>query len=83
MKALVLIVVAYAIGAYFVIRATIELATIDYGNPSSYRDDWGGPSLVGVIAVHCLPGVIALIAMVWAWPRVRAARGRRRDPTSR
>jgi hypothetical protein len=38
------------IGASFVIRAMIELATLDYGDSASYRDDWVGPSLVGVLA---------------------------------
>jgi hypothetical protein len=65
------IVIAYLLGAYLVIRALVELAVIDYGDPSSYRNDWGGPSLVGVLAVHCLPGVIALVAMIWGWRRLR------------
>jgi hypothetical protein len=35
---------------------------IDINDPASYRDDWGGPSLLGVLAVHCGPGLLALIA---------------------
>lgn len=65
------IVIAYFVGGYFVIRAAVELATIDYGDSSSYRDDWGGPSLIGVLAVHCLPGVISIVAMIWGWRHVR------------
>lgn len=58
------------IGAYLVVRAIIELFVIDYGNPATYRDDWGGPSLPGVLAVHCLPGVLVLVAVgVWLWRR--------------
>ena len=65
------VVVGYVVGTYLVVRAVVELVTIDYGDPSSYRDDWGGPSLVGVLAVHCLPGVIALLAMIWGLRRLR------------
>jgi hypothetical protein len=54
----------------------LELVTIDYGDASSYRDDWGGPSLLGVLAVHCLPSVIALVAMVWGLRRLRRAGSR-------
>jgi hypothetical protein len=67
------IVVGYIVGAYFVVRAVVVLATIDYGDASSYRDDWGGPSLLGVLAVHCLPGMIALVAMIWGLRRLRRA----------
>lgn len=58
------------IGTYFICRALVEPFLIDYGNPSSYADDWGGPSLFGVLAVHCLPGVLAAVLMI------RAARRR-------
>jgi len=34
----------------------VELLIIDYSDPSSYRHDWGGPSLIGVLLVNCLPG---------------------------
>ena len=58
------VVFAYLVGAFFVVRAIVELVTIDYGDAASYEDDWGGPSLVGVLAVHCLPGVICLALMI-------------------
>ena len=35
-----LIVSAYVVGAFLVVRAVVEIATIDYGDASSYRDDW-------------------------------------------
>jgi hypothetical protein len=59
------IVIAYVVGTYLVVRSIVELVTIDYGNPASYENDWGGPSLAGVLAVHCLPGVVALVLMLW------------------
>jgi hypothetical protein len=65
------VTLGYLIGIYLVVRALVELIVIDYGEPSTYRDDWGGPSLAGVLAVHCLPGVIAAVLMVWGWRRAR------------
>jgi hypothetical protein len=62
---------AYLVGVYFVVRAVVELVTIDYGDAASYEDDWGGPSLVGVLAVHCLPGVISLALMILGARRLR------------
>jgi hypothetical protein len=47
------------------------MGTIEYGDSSSYEDDWGGPTLIGVLAVHCLPGVIALALMFWGVRRFR------------
>jgi hypothetical protein len=73
---LAVVVIAYTLGAYLVVRAVLELVTIDYGDASSYRDDWGGPSLLGVLAVHCLPSVIALVAMVWGLRRLWRAGSR-------
>ena len=65
------IVFAYVVGAYFVVRAVVEVVMIDYGGAASYRRDWGGPSLLGVLAVHCIPGVIALAFMLWGVRRLR------------
>jgi hypothetical protein len=64
MKAIA-IVFSYLVGVFFVGRAIVELVTIDYGDASSYEEEWGGPSLIGVLAVHCLPGVIAAALMIW------------------
>ena len=59
-------VVAGVIALYAVVRGVAELFLIDYGNPASYRDDRGGPSLVGVLAVHAGPGLAVLLAaFVW------------------
>jgi hypothetical protein len=71
----VLIVLGFVFGAFLVVRAVVEVSTLDYGNPSSYEHDWGGPSLFGVLAVHCLPGVIALAVIVWIWRRRRVPSG--------
>jgi hypothetical protein len=65
------LVVAYLVGAFLVVRAIVELLTIDYDDASSYQADWGGPSLLGVLAVHCLPGVIAAALMIWGARRLR------------
>jgi hypothetical protein len=43
-------------------------------NPDTYRLDWGGPSLPGVLLVHCGPGVISLALMVAAIRRRRPSR---------
>jgi len=59
------------LGVYLILRAVVELLVIDYGDPASYRDDWGGPSLAGVLAVHCLPGIIAAVLLVRAVRRRR------------
>ncbi|GAA2851673.1 hypothetical protein GCM10010472_05930 [Pseudonocardia halophobica] len=69
------LVTAMIVGLYLVGRAVAEPFVIDLGDPASYRDDWGGPSLAGVLAVHCGPGLLALGLMVAAVRR-RSARAR-------
>lgn len=32
---------------------------------NDYQNDWGGPSLVGVLAVHMMPGLLAAAVLVW------------------
>jgi hypothetical protein len=59
------------LGAFFIIRAVVEVLTIDYSDPSSYADDWGGSSLAGVLLVHCGLGLIAAIAFAYGWRRLR------------
>jgi hypothetical protein len=56
------------IALYAVVRGAAELFLIDYGHPSSYREDWGGPSLLGVLAVHAGPG-LAVLLWAFAWLR--------------
>ncbi|WP_433507116.1 hypothetical protein ACQP04_11935 [Pseudonocardia halophobica] len=68
----VLLVAAVILGLYLVGRAVAEPFVIDLGDPASYRDDWGGPSLAGVLAVHCGPGLVAL-GLVIACVRRRSA----------
>ena len=58
----IVIALGVVVGIFFIVRAVVELLTIDYSDPSSYADDWGGPSLAGVLLVHCGLG---LIAAVW------------------
>lgn len=55
---------AWIVGGYFVVRAIAEPFVIDFSDPASYASDWGGPSLVGVLAVHMVPGVIAAALML-------------------
>jgi hypothetical protein len=55
----------WVIGIYFVARALAEPFVIDVNNPASYRHDWGGPHLAGVLLVHCGLGVVAAALMAW------------------
>jgi hypothetical protein len=70
------IVLAYLVGAFLVVRAIVELVTLDYGDAASYENDWGGPSLIGVLAVHCLPGIIAAVLMIMGARRLLRPVGR-------
>ena len=65
------IALALVVGVFFIVRAVVELLTIDYSNPSSYAEDWGGPSLAGVLLVHVGPGILALLMIVAFWRRSR------------
>lgn len=65
------------IGLYLILRAIAEPFVIDVGDPSTYEDDWGGPSLAGVLLVHCGPGIVA--AAVPAPVAAGARRSRRLD----
>jgi hypothetical protein len=61
------------VGLYFIGRAIVEPFMIDIFDPASYRNDWGGPSLPGVLAVHCGPGLLVatVIAIVLLRRRAR------------
>jgi hypothetical protein len=64
------IALALIVGIFFIVRAVVELFTIDYSDPPTYADDWGGPSLAGVLLVHCGLGLIAAIWIgVFLWRR--------------
>ncbi|WP_319460130.1 hypothetical protein [Micromonospora sp. RTP1Z1] len=56
-------VAGFVLGFYLVGRALVEPFVIDMTDPSTYRHDWGGPSLFGVLAVHCGLGLIAAAVM--------------------
>jgi hypothetical protein len=66
------------VGAYLIVRAAVEPFVIDPGDPATYRSDWGGPSLAGVLAVHCGPGLLAAalfaVALRRRLTRARTAR---------
>ncbi|GIF64846.1 hypothetical protein Ais01nite_28810 [Asanoa ishikariensis] len=68
----VLAVIGIVFGVYLIGRAVLEPFVIDFDDPSTYQNDWGGPGLAGVLAVHCGPGVLALI--VFAALAVRRSR---------
>ena len=58
------------LGVFLVVRAVVEVVTVDPDDPSSYRDDWGGPSYVGVLLVHAGPGLLVVILvglLLWRW----------------
>jgi len=52
------------LGLYSIIVAIAEPFRIDMSDPATYSDDWGGPSLAGVLAVHMGPGVIAATVLI-------------------
>ncbi|REE99387.1 hypothetical protein [Thermomonospora umbrina] len=60
------------LGLYLVGRAVAEPFVIDVTDSATYRDDWGGPSLFGVLLVHCGPGVIAAVLITRALLRRRS-----------
>jgi drug/metabolite transporter superfamily protein YnfA len=62
----VLWLLAFVVGGFFIVRALMEPFIIDFSDPSSYENDWGGPSLIGVLLVHMGPGIIAAIILVRA-----------------
>jgi hypothetical protein len=69
-----LLAVGAVLAVYLVGRGIAELILIHYGNPASYANDWGGPSLAGVLAVHSGPGLVIVAAGAWWWVRGRGAR---------
>ena len=68
------------VGIFFIVRAVVELLTIDYSDPTSYADDWGGPSISGVLLVHCGLGLIAAFwigVLLWRRRSSRSSAPRR------
>ena len=74
-----LYIIGGVLGAFLVARAIAEPFTIDMGDPATYANDWGGPNLLGVLAVHCGPGLLALAT---AFVLIRRRVGRRARPLS-
>ena len=70
------VVLLWIIGLFFVARAVAEPFVIDMTDPATYRLDWGGPHLAGVLAVHCGPGIVAAALMVRSLTRRRPVAGR-------
>jgi hypothetical protein len=60
------IVFLWILGAYLIGRAAVEPFVIDMSDPATYHLDWGGPHLIGVLAVHMGPGIIAAALMARA-----------------
>jgi len=67
------------LAVFLVGRGVAEFFVVHYGDPASYRNDWGGPSLAGVFAVHSGPGAAILIGtgayLIRRWRQGRRARG--------
>jgi len=75
------LILGFVLGAYLIVRAIVEPFVIDMSDPATYAKDWGGPSLAGVLLVHCGPGIIAALLMVrWFRRRSRAAAERQGSP---
>lgn len=65
------------LGVYLIFGAAVEPFVIDFKDPSTYREDWGGPTLIGVLAYHMLPGLIGAVLLTRAAMRRRGARSSR------
>jgi hypothetical protein len=63
------------LAAYLVVRGIAEFFVVNYSSPASYRNDWGGPSLAGVFAVHSGPGLAVLAGAAACLVRRRRHRG--------
>ena len=71
------VAILWIIGLYFVVRAIAEPFVIDLNDPATYQNDWGGPSLTGVLLVHCGLGLVAAALMAWRLMRRSSVRLRR------
>jgi hypothetical protein len=70
-------ILGLALGLFFIVRAVAEPFTIDMSDPATYRNDWGGPSLIGVLLVHMGPGVIAAVVIAMLLIRRSSRRAQR------
>ena len=71
------------IAVYAVARAVAEPFVIDLADPASYAGAWGGPSLAGVLAVHCGPGVLGAMFLYGRVARYRNRRAAARAAVGR
>ncbi len=78
---MIALVMAGVAGVYLAARAIAEFWTVDYANPASYRHSWGGPSLLGVLAVHSGPG-LAILAVAAVWLHRWRARQRKQQDSA-
>ncbi|MPZ24569.1 MAG: hypothetical protein GEU28_13780 [Dehalococcoidia bacterium] len=46
-----LMISGYVLGLYLIVRAIAEPFVIDMTNPATYRNDWGGPSLLAAAVI--------------------------------
>lgn len=70
----VLQVLVIVIGAYFIFRAAVDPFLRDPSDPSTFEDDWGGPTYIGALGVHMGPGIIFAVLFIWWWVRARRAK---------
>ena len=68
------------VAVYAVVRAVAEPFVIDLTDPATYSDALGGPSLAGVLAVHCGPGVLGAMFLYGLVVRTRRRRAAVRRP---
>jgi hypothetical protein len=69
------------IALYLVLRGIAEFWVINYSNPASYSNSWGGPNLLGVFAVHSGPGFIILTALaIWTYKRAKGSKASNKSP---
>lgn len=74
-----LVIATHAIAACVVVRALVEPFVLSTSG-AGYEHDWGGPTLLGVLAVHMGPGALALLVLARRWRRLAPGRHTRRRP---
>lgn len=55
---------ATLVGLYLMARAVAWPFSVDPSDPTTYQNDWGGPTLAGAVAVHCGPGIVAAAILI-------------------
>ncbi len=62
--------IGVVIGTIALIVRAVVWPAYAVGNPSFYELAWGGPTLAGAMAVHCVPGVVLLVVGPWLLRRL-------------